>query len=208
MSEKYVKVDALGDACPIPVVKTIKAIKGLGGAGVVVTSVDNETAVKNLTKLATDKGYGTSYQQLEDGNFEVTTTVAGNEGAVEETDAQTFCDLPAKRGLVVVISADHMGEGDDKLGSNLLKGFIYALSQQDQLPQTILFYNGGAKMTCEGSPALEDLKLMAQAGVEILTCGTCLNFYGIEDKLAVGEVTNMYVICQKQVEATLVVKPC
>ncbi len=208
MAEKNVEVNALGDACPIPVVKTIKAIKSLEGAGTVVTSVDNETAVQNLTKLANDKGYGTSFKKLDDGNFEVTTTVAGTEEAVNESDANDFCNLPAKKNLVVVISADHMGEGDNKLGGNLLKGFIYALSQQEQLPQTILFYNGGAKMTIEGSPALEDLKLMVDAGVEILTCGTCLDFYGIKDKLAVGEVTNMYVICQRQVEATLVVKPC
>ena len=100
-----------------------------------------------------------------------------------------------------------MGEGNDELGAVLIKGFIYAISQQDTLPSTILFYNGGAKLTCEGSASLEDLKTLEAAGVEILTCGTCLNFYGITDKLAVGDVTNMYVIAEKMTKAGLIIKP-
>ena len=96
-----------------------------------------------------------------------------------------------------MISADHMGEGDEELGKVLIKGFIYALTEQDVLPQTILFYNGGAKLTCEESPTLEDLKSLEAQGVEILTCGTCLNHYGLTDKLQVGSVTNMYVIAEK-----------
>lgn len=205
MSEKIVEVDAIGNACPIPVVKTIKAIKGLEGAGVVVTKVDNETAVKNLAKLASDKGYTSESKQLEDGNYEVTTTVSGTEEAVDEAEAQQFA--PAERNVVVVVAADHQGEGDDELGRNLMKMFIYTLSQMDELPKTILFYNGGVRLTCEGSPALEDLKLMADAGVEIISCGTCLNFYGLTDKLAVGSASNMYVIVQKQLEASLILRP-
>ena len=205
MSDKIVEVDAIGNACPIPVVKTIKAIKGLEGAGVVVTKVDNETAVKNLAKLASDKGYTSESKQLEDGNYEVTTTVSGTEEAVDEAEAQQFA--PAERNGVVGVAADHQGEGDDELGRNLMKMFIYSLSQMDELPKTILFYNGGVRLTCEGSPALEDLKLMADAGVEIISCGTCLNFYGLTDKLAVGSASNMYVIVQKQLEASLILRP-
>ena len=100
-----------------------------------------------------------------------------------------------------------MGHGGDELGTALMKGFIYALSQQEQLPSTILFYNGGAKLTAEGSDSLEDLKGLEAKGVEILTCGTCLNFYGLQDKLAVGSVTNMYTIMEKQASATKIIKP-
>ena len=147
MSEKIVEVDAIGNACPIPVVKTIKAIKGLEGAGVVVTKVDNETAVKNLAKLASDKGYTSEAKQLEDGNYEVTTTVSGTEASVDEADAQQFAT--SEKNVVVVVGADHQGEGDDELGRNLMKMFIYTLSQMDELPKTILFYNGGVRLTCE-----------------------------------------------------------
>ena len=106
-----------------------------------------------------------------------------------------------------MISSSHMGSGSDELGSALMKGFLYALNQQDSLPSTILFYNGGAALTCEGSASLEDIRSLKAQGVEILTCGTCLNYYGLTEKLQVGEVTNMYVICEKMTQADLIVKP-
>ena len=100
-----------------------------------------------------------------------------------------------------------MGHGHDELGKVLMKGFIFALTQQDTLPSDVLFYNGGATLTVEGSASLEDLKNLADQGVEILTCGTCLNYYNLSDKLAVGEVTNMYAIVEKLTTADLVVMP-
>ena len=100
-----------------------------------------------------------------------------------------------------------MGNGEEQLGKILMKSFIFALTKQDQLPETILCYNSGAYLTCEGSDSLEDLKSLEAEGVKILTCGTCLNFYGITDKLQVGEVTNMYVIAEKMTQADLIVQP-
>ena len=203
-----VKVNAMGDTCPIPVVKTKDAIRRLGeGGGVVETLVDNEIAVQNLTKMANQKGYGVRSEKLAENEYRVTMTVGAGADLPAENE-ETVCLVPAgKKNIVAVISADHMGEGEGELGKNLLKAFIYALSQQENLPKTILFYNGGAFLTCEGSLSLEDLKSMAERGVEILTCGTCLNFYGLTEKLAVGGVTNMYDIVEKQLAADLVVRP-
>lgn len=202
-----VQVNALGDACPIPVVKTIKALAALGGAGTIETLVDNEVAVENLKRLASEKGCGVSVEKAAEKEWHVTFDVP--EGlsvdAGEADDAQ--CLVPAKKNLVIQVSSDAMGAGSDELGRNLMKAFIYAVTQQDELPATMLFYNGGAHLTCEGSPALDDLKALVEQGVEILTCGTCLNHYGIADKLAVGEVTNMYVICQKLEQASNIVRP-
>ena len=112
-----------------------------------------------------------------------------------------------KPKTIVVLSYDKMGGGRDELGGALMKAYVFTLSQQETLPDTILCYNGGVKLTCEGSESLEDLKGMAARGVEIMSCGTCLNFYDLKEKLAVGEVTNMYVIVQKQLEAGVVVRP-
>ena len=109
--------------------------------------------------------------------------------------------------FVVAIDTDIMGRGSDELGKPLMKGFIFALSQLETLPRTILFYNGGARLTTEGSVSVEDLKNMEAQGVEILTCGTCLNYYGLTDKLAVGGVTNMYVIVETLAKAAKVIKP-
>ena len=115
--------------------------------------------------------------------------------------------LHARTDTVVAIASATMGDGSEELGKTLLKAFVFALTQQDKLPKTILFYNGGAALSCEGSAMLEDLKALEAQGVEILTCGTCLNFYGLTEKLAVGSVTNMYTIAEKLTQAGNVVKP-
>ena len=203
-------VNAMGDACPIPVVKTKKAIKEMGSeGGSVETLVDNEIAVQNLTKMANQKGYPVQSEKLEQNKYRVVMTIGETvaEEITEEKD-EAVC-IPDRRtdNTVVVISSSCMGEGDDALGAVLMKGFLYAISQQDELPATILFYNGGAKLTCEDAPTLEDLKSMEAQGVEILTCGTCLNHYGLTEKLQVGTVTNMYVIAEKMTQASRIVKP-
>lgn len=201
-----IQVNAIGDACPIPVVKTLNALKGLGGAGTVQTLVDNEIAVQNLTRLAESKGCTIETEKRSEKEFCVTITTAGAVAAAENEEIS--CTVPAeKKKTVVVVSADHMGEGGEELGRILIKGFLFALTQQEHLPSTVLFYNGGAKLTTEGSASLEDLKTLEANGVEILTCGTCLDYYGLKDKLAVGGVTNMYVIVEKQMQADLVLRP-
>ena len=176
------KVDARGDACPLPVVKAKKAIAELNGAGEVEVLVDNEIAVQNLTKMAQQKGYRSAAEKLAEREYRVLFTVG--EPAAEEEEAPA-CAPDARTDTVVVLASDKMGEGAEELGKTLLKAFIFSLTQQDKLPKTILLYNGGAH----------------------LTCGTCLNFYGLTEKLAVGGVTNMYVIAEKMLNAGTVVKP-
>ncbi len=206
-----IQVNALGDACPIPVVKTKNAIKELGGSGVVETLVDNEIAVQNLTKMANQKGYKVSSKKLSEKQYQVVMEIG--EGAAAEQTTQAAAEVPeicvpdARDNTVVVISSATMGEGDPELGRLLMKGYIYALTQLDTLPKTLLFYNGGAHLTCEDSASLEDLKSLEAQGVQILTCGTCLNHYGLTDKLQVGEVTNMYVIAETMANASKIIKP-
>ena len=198
-------VDARGDACPLPVVKAKKAISELQGAGQVEVLVDNEIAVQNLTKMAQQKGYQYSAEKLEERKYRVLFTLG--EAADAPAEQAPVCVPDARTDTVVVLASDKMGEGAEELGKTLLKAFIFSLTQQDKLPKTILFYNGGAHLTCAGSPMLDDLKALEAEGVEILTCGTCLNFYGLTEQLAVGGVTNMYVIAEKMLTAGNVVKP-
>lgn len=195
----------MGDACPIPVVKTRAALLALGGAGSVETLVDNETAVENLKRLADSMRAAVTAEQCGAGEYRVVIT---RDGAAEPAAVPTVeCVSCAKSKTVVALSSDKMGGGDDELGAALMKAFVYALGQQETLPDTILCYNGGAKLTCEGAPSLEDLRAMAERGVEVLTCGTCLNFYGLTEKLAVGSVTNMYAIVEKLTSADRIVRP-
>jgi len=204
-----ITVNAMGDACPIPVVKAKKALQQLTGAETVEVLVDNEIAVQNLTKLAKQQECTVRSEKLGEAQYRVVMEV-GEKAVGENADSipEVCAVIPAaKKKVVVAIASDRMGSGNDELGKVLIKGFIFALTQQDQLPSAILFYNGGATLTTEGSASLEDLKSLEAQGVEILTCGTCLNYYGLSDKLAVGEVTNMYVIVEKLTGADLVVKP-
>ena len=204
-------VDARGDACPLPVVKAKRAIAELNGPGEVEVLVDNEIAVQNLTKMAQQKGCISSSEKLAEREYRVRFTIrdASDAPAQDKAEPQAVeaCTPDARTDTVVAISSDKMGEGAEELGKTLLKAFVFSLTQQDKLPRTILFYNGGAHLTCEGSPMLEDLEALEAEGVEIMTCGTCLNFYGLTEKLAVGSVTNMYVIAEKMLTAGNVVKP-
>ena len=204
-----IKVNAMGDACPLPVVKAKNAIKELGGAGIVEVKVDNEIAVQNLAKMAKQKGYGMKSHKISATEYDVTLEVGEGAAATGVEDIPEVCAVvpTAEKKIVVAINSARMGHGHDELGTVLMKGFIFALTQQDKLPTTILFYNGGANLTIEGSASLEDLKNLEAQGVEIMTCGTCLNYYNVADKLAVGEVTNMYAIVEKLTQADLVVMP-
>ncbi len=206
-----IRVNAMGDACPIPVVKTKNAIKGMKEPGEVEIFVDNEIAVQNLTKMANQKGYDVKSEKLEEQKYSVVMTIkeitVETEEEVQKKEEENCQVDSRKKNTVVVISSSKMGEGNEELGGVLIKGFVYALTQQDELPGTMLFYNGGAKLTCEDSEVLEDLKSLEALGVEILTCGTCLNYYGLTEKLAVGCVTNMYVIAEKMTQAGLIIKP-
>ncbi len=108
---------------------------------------------------------------------------------------------------VVLIPADKMGHGDDELGAKLMKAFIYSLTAVPDLPSHVILYNGGAHLSTEGAETVEDLKKLEDQGVEILTCGTCTDFFGITDKVAVGSVTNMYEIAEICTSSDNVIRP-
>lgn len=213
-----ITVNAMGDICPIPVVKTKKALGEMEGPGQIEVLVDNETAVKNVTKMAKSSGASAESEQLGEKQYRVLITVgeaaaaqikSSGSGKAQQMQSQAE-QVPGCRtciGTVVAVGSDRMGEGSEELGHILMKSFIFALTQLDDLPDKILFYNGGAKLTTEGSESLEDLKTLEEQGVEIMTCGTCLDYYGIKDKLAIGSVTNMYSIVETLQGAMSVIRP-
>lgn len=210
-----ITVNAIGDACPIPVIKTKKAIQALTEAEIIEVLVDNEIAVKNVSKMAATEGGVVSSEQLGEGKYRVIIEMSGEQVQKVDEEQQPgahseemcACSGSSGKNTVVVIASDRMGEGNDELGKVLIKGFIFAVTQLKELPKTMLFYNGGAMLTTEGSDSLEDLKLLEEQGVEILTCGTCLDYYGLKDKLSVGSVTNMYTIVETMNSADKIIRP-
>jgi selenium metabolism protein YedF len=107
--------------------------------------------------------------------------------------------------LVLTVPCETMGRGDDELGAILIRSFFHALGQTTPRPDTIIFFNGGVKLVVEGSPVLEDLQALCGQGVELLACGTCLGHFDLKDKVAVGEISNMYTIAETLLRAAKVV---
>ena len=206
------KLDERGKQCPLPVIETKKVLEVSAPGEIIEVVVDNEIAVQNLKKLADHKGCEFSFKKVNDREFvaSIKVTAAAKEAAGSDFDTASLeaCEVPQnqenanesgvkiRKGMVVVLSSNQMGQGDEALGRLLMKGFVYALTQQDMMPETVLLYNGGAHLSCTGSDNLEDLKELESRGVTILTCGTCLNHYGLSKELQVGGVTNMYEIVQ------------
>ena len=200
-----ITVNAMGENCPIPVIKTKKAMQALTGPEVIEVLVDNEIAVQNVTKMAVSSGGNVTSEKLGEKEFKV--TIQMNGAVAKEAGEEAVCTPDRKGDTIVVIASDKMGSGNDELGKVLIKGFIFAVTQLDELPEQMLFYNGGAVLTCEGADTLEDLKNLEAQGVEILTCGTCLDYYGLKEKLQVGSVTNMYAIVEAMNRADKIIRP-
>lgn len=202
-----ITVNAMGQQCPIPVVQATRALEDMTEAGELTVLVDNVTATENLHRMAAGHQLTASVEKKGEGKFVVTIPVVQPLGKAAAPAAEPVRVPRGDGGLVVAVDTDAMGRGSDELGGTLMKGFLFALGQLPQPPKTILFYNGGARLTCEGSAFLEDLRALAEKGAEILTCGTCLNYYGLTEKLAVGGVTNMYAIVETLANAGKVIKP-
>ena len=205
---KRVQIDAVGQQCPIPVVRASRALREMQEGGSLEIRVDNQAAVENLTRMAAGFHARSHFEKLGESLYVVTVEMdALPADAPAEEEMTAACSVTPQGDFVIAVDSREMGRGDETLGRTLMKGFLYAVGQLPELPRTMLFYNGGAWLTVEGSESLEDLKALEQRGVEILTCGTCLNYYGISEKLAVGSITNMYAIAEKLAGAGKVVKP-
>ncbi|NEZ45960.1 sulfurtransferase-like selenium metabolism protein YedF [Clostridium niameyense] len=180
-------IDCKGLKCPQPVINTKKYFDSIE-EGQATVIVDNEVAKNNICKFSENNGYNVKSEEKDSLHY------------IEITKEACSCcqdiNLDEKK-LVMVISKNTLGSGDDKLGSALMKSYLYALSESDKIPSDLLFLNGGVKLTVEGSDCLETIQTLKNKGVNILSCGTCLDFYGIKDKLKVGEITNMYTIVEK-----------
>ncbi|MBQ3104553.1 MAG: sulfurtransferase-like selenium metabolism protein YedF [Lachnospiraceae bacterium] len=201
------QIDARGLACPLPVVNTKNKIQEMQEGESVEVLVDNEIAVQNLTKFAKVRKHAVEAEKVAEKHYRVTITLGEAGGALSGEEEEIVCEPAAGNNTVVVLSANVMGSGEEELGKALMKAFVFALTKQDTFPGTILLYNSGAYLSCEGSDSLEDLKFLEAQGTEIFTCGTCLNFYGMTEKLGVGNVTNMYDIVEALSKASHIIRP-
>lgn len=188
-------IDCSGLACPKPVIMTKKEIESID-SGEFEIIVDNEAARDNVSKFVKNEGHKCAVVE-KDGKFSI---------IVKKEECACKVILDDKESIVILIGSDKFGQGDDKLGSALMKSYLYALTESTKKPNTILFANSGVKLTTQGSEVVESLKALEENGVELLSCGTCLDFYGLKEKLVIGSITNMYTIVDKMNNATNTIK--
>lgn len=200
-------IDAFGMQCPKPLVLAKKEIDG--GLRELAVQVDNETAVKNLTRLGGKTGLAVAVDEIEGGwlvSFSEGDGVSAPAAAPVPAASGAACATGGGCGYAVFVGKDHVGEGDGELGYNLMKMALYTLSESDDVPASLLFMNSGVKLVAGGEQQIVDsVQALMGKGTEVLVCGTCLDFYGLKDQLAAGEVSNMYDILERMHEAAKVI---
>ena len=190
-----IRVDARGLPCPQPVIRTRNA---MAKGSHVTTVVDNGTAQHNVIRMAEKAGGTVEVEEREDGIYLMIATPAENKASALEPAQEGAGDGP----LVLVVSGELMGRGEhEELGHVLMRAFFHTLGEVEPLPETIIFFNSGVKLVVGGSEVLDDLRTLAASGVEILACGTCLDYYGLKDAVVVGTISNMYTIAETMLGA-------
>jgi selenium metabolism protein YedF len=180
----------------------IQTRKAMEQADQVLTLVDNETSLKNVSRMAQKAGWQVNVIAKDEAyHIELARGAAMSQTGPLPVGKVEVIDGP----LVLVVASDIMGRGSDELGNILVRGFFHTLGEVEPLPQTIIFFNTGVKLTCQGSPVLDDLCALEAEGIEILVCGTCLGYFELTDRLAAGEVSNMYDIAETMLRAGKVV---
>ena len=183
-------VNATGLSCPQPVVLAKQAIESNEQVRVIV---DNDTALENVKRLGTKLGCDVKSEKKSDGTYEINLTRKTGPAGAKEAFAPSCGTMPVQSGhFVIVMAEDKMGRGNDELGYVLIKAFLHTIAEQAEKPDVMIFYNTGVKLALQDSEVLDDLKELSAAGVEMLVCGTCLNYFEAKEKLGVGIVSNMY----------------
>jgi len=194
-------IDCRGLACPQPVLETKKALEKPEAEEILVL-LDDPGSKENVRRFAESQGHRVSVTE-EKGVFTLKIQRKGSSPAEEKLIEKR---LEAPGGVVVFLDCDSLGRGSEELGRVLMRSFLQTLEQSDVQPQKIILINSGVKLACEGSEVLEDIQEMSRKGVEILSCGTCLDYFGLKKKLAAGKVSNMYEILQSLHQAGKVIK--
>ncbi len=195
-------VDTRGHLCPIPLIMAKSAIKESNTGDTLLIISDNDTSCQNLMQYLNDLG-ANPQKETKGPEFHITIQVPAPRASMPE--AESYCSTD--RGYVVVVKSDKMGQGDDNLGSILIRAFINSLKDADKLPTHIILYNGGVKLAVKGSDTGASLQVLESMGVKVIVCGTCVDFFGIKDSLATGTISNMYQITKLTAEAGHVVYP-
>ncbi|MFB3885204.1 MAG: sulfurtransferase-like selenium metabolism protein YedF [Thermodesulfobacteriota bacterium] len=194
------EIDCRGKACPEPVVMTKDALAPLK-EGLLTVIVDNPSSSANVERFAQSQGCSVEVEKRES---EFYLRIQKGKGGEDQT--LTRKDTKVEK-VVVYLSSHLLGVGDETLGSFLMKAFLKTLLDLEKRPDRLILINSGVQLASEDSKALETLRVLSEKGVEIVSCGTCIDFYGLKDKIKVGAISNMYDIVQSLLGADRVIRP-
>ena len=200
------EIDCRGLACPAPVISTKSALSELAGGGKLRVLVDNEASAENVRNFAEGQGHEVSVEES-GGVWAVTIVKTGEEGGAGEVVISCKSIGPGGGGAVVVMASDEMGSGAVDLGKTLIRSFVKTLKDLEPRPRAIALYNSGVFLVAEGSDLVPEFQALRDSGIDILVCGTCLEYYKLKEKLAVGRISNMYEIAGSMFGADRVIKP-
>jgi selenium metabolism protein YedF len=197
-------IDVRGKACPQPVVMTKQALDSLN-EGMVTTIVDSPTARDNVERFATSQGCTVNIRQEGDHYYLEISKGSPSEAPIESAEKEEA--IPSEPKVVVYINSNLMGTGEEELGKTLMRAFLKTLKDVRPRPQKLIFVNSGVRLTTEGSDVLESIRELEAMNITVLSCGTCLDYYHLKDKLKVGLASNMFDIASSLTEADRVVRP-
>lgn len=187
------EIDMRGKQCPVPVIQTKKALESVKG-GSIITIVDNDVAKENISKLAKSMNLTAEIKEAK-GDFYIEIYKKGD---IQISEGLEFpSKSPQNEDLVILITKDTLGEGNRELGEVLMKGYLYTLTEASKTPKRLMFLNAGVRLTVEGSAVIDHLRNLEEKGVEIISCGACLDYYKLKNQLMVGGIGNMYDIVEK-----------
>ena len=190
-------IDCSGKTCPLPVIEAKKVLEDKEVNEITVL-VDNSISRENVMRF------------LESQGFSVTAMEEKGKHRIEGTRNQETTEQPSitnTKKLLVFVDGETVGRGSEELGAILMRSFLLTLKELNPLPWRIIFINSGVKLAVDGSPYIGALNDLVAIGAEILSCGTCLDYYRVKDRLMVGKISNMYEIESSFLEATNVIKP-
>jgi selenium metabolism protein YedF len=199
-------VDAKGELCPKPLIMTKKALGEIAESETLEVLIDNEISMKNVTRFLSDNGFIPTVKN-EGKVFRILVNKTGE--IPESASVEDYCEVSVHQvaSYVVAVQRDVLGKGAEELGRILMKAFVNTLPEVSKRPKSIVFLNSGIFLTLNDSPVLDSLVKLEKAGVKLLVCGTCLDYYGKKDSLAVGQISNMYDILEQLSTAGNVVYP-
>lgn len=204
------RIDTRGLTCPAPLIKTRQGLNEAAPDEPVEILIDNPTSLSNVKRYLTDNNL--AFTVREEGTLATVTLTRGAQGEVSanETDYCTVETTPVTQGrrkTVVAITSERMGSGDDVLGTKLMISFFRTLVMLEPAPSAVVFYNAGVKLALDDSPVLEHIKELAERGVHVYLCTTCINHFGIKERLPVGSFSDMYQIMNVLKDADHIIRP-